>query len=134
MLTVNQRFEHVFRVSQEQVNTFAEVTGDKNPLHLDPEYAAKTIFRRPAVHGAFAIGVFSKIMGMEFPGPGTIYLEHQIQFLKPMYPEVDYKAVVTLVSTVPDKHQGVFRTEIWQDGSDRQIVNGEATVFHRTLL
>jgi len=67
---LNEKDEYrlTFSYSQEQVNKFAEVTGDNNPLHLDEEYAATTMFKRPIMHGFLGGSVFSKIFGTLFPG------------------------------------------------------------------
>ena len=64
MIEQNEEFRHTFSFTQEDVIKFAEVTGDKNPLHLDADYAAKTPFSQPIMHGFLAGSVFSKIFGI----------------------------------------------------------------------
>ena len=96
MIEVNQVYTHDFQFSQEEVNRFAEVTGDKNPVHTDAEYAAKTMFKRPIMHGMLSASLFSKVFGTLFPGEGTIYLKQSLNFLKPMYVDVTYEAVFTV--------------------------------------
>ncbi|HEY1056525.1 MAG TPA: MaoC/PaaZ C-terminal domain-containing protein, partial [Emticicia sp.] len=64
LLEIGDTYKYEFRFSQEDVQKFAEVTGDKNPLHLDPEYAAKTRFKRPIIHGHLSSSVFTRILGM----------------------------------------------------------------------
>jgi 3-hydroxybutyryl-CoA dehydratase len=61
-------------ISAEDVKQFAEVVGDKNPVHIDEEFAARTSFKKRLVHGAFLGGLISKVLGMDFPGQGTIYI------------------------------------------------------------
>jgi acyl dehydratase len=75
MIEKDQTYSHDFRFSQDEVNRFAEVTGDKNPVHTDADYAAKTMFKRPIMHGMLSASLFSKVFGTLFPGEGTIYLE-----------------------------------------------------------
>jgi len=55
-------------ISEKDVAMFAEVTGDDNPLHVDPEYAATTRFGKPIVHGVLLLGIISKVLGRDFPG------------------------------------------------------------------
>ena len=92
-MQLNEVFNHEFSFSQEEVNRFAEVTGDKNPVHTDPEYAAKSQFRKPIMHGMLSASLFSKVFGTLFPGEGTIYLKQTLNFLKPMYVDVQYQAI-----------------------------------------
>jgi len=80
-----------FRFTQNQVEDFARLTGDSNPLHLDPDYASRTLFKKPIIHGVLGASIFSKIMGTLFPGEGTIYLSQQLEFKRPMYVDTTYK-------------------------------------------
>src|SRR6478752_7093968 len=88
-------YTHGFSFSQEEVNRFAEVTGDCNPIHLDESYAASTAFKRPIMHGFLGGSIFSKVFGTLFPGEGTIYLKQSMSFVKPMYTDTAYEAVFT---------------------------------------
>lgn len=67
MIKTGDKYRHEVTYTQEGVIAFAEITGDKNPIHLDPEFAAKTPFGRPIVHGFLSASVFSKVFGMLFP-------------------------------------------------------------------
>jgi acyl dehydratase len=75
MIQKGETYSHEFKFTQNEVNQFAEVTGDKNPVHTDAEYAAKTMFKRPIMHGMLSASLFSKVFGTLFPGEGTIYLK-----------------------------------------------------------
>ena len=83
MIKTGDKYRHEVTYTQEGVIAFAEITGDKNPIHLDPEFAAKTPFGRPIVHGFLSASVFSKVFGMLFPGQGTIYLSQEMGMRKP---------------------------------------------------
>ena len=72
-------------VKDEDIRIFAEVTGDKNPLHLDDEFASKTIFKRRIAHGFLTAGLISAVIGSKLPGNGTIYLSQTLNFLAPVY-------------------------------------------------
>ena len=78
MVKLDSQFEHLFSFTQKDVEAFAKVTGDNNPVHLDESYAAKTMFKRPIMHGMLGATVFSKVFGTMFPGEGTIYLSHYL--------------------------------------------------------
>lgn len=93
---VGETFTQGYSFSQADVERFAEVTGDVNPVHLDPAYAATTPFKLPILHGFLSGSVFSKVFGTVFPGPGTIYLSQEMTFRRPMYPGESYIATFTI--------------------------------------
>lgn len=129
MIEVNQVFTHEFSFSQEEVNRFAEVTGDKNPVHTDATYAAKTLFKRPIMHGMLSASLFSKVFGTLFPGEGTIYLKQSLNFLKPMYVDTKYDAVFTVKELIKDKNRAVVETLI-KNKDGLVCTSGEATVLN----
>lgn len=130
MIEVNQVYSHDFQFSQEEVNRFAEVTGDKNPVHTNPEYAAKTMFKRPIMHGMLSASLFSKVFGTLFPGEGTIYLKQTLNFLKPMYVDTTYEAVFTVKEVLKDKHRAIVETTIKDKTTGTLCTSGEATVLN----
>ena len=80
MYQIGDRYEIEFSFSQEQVNEFCKISGDFNPLHWDEVYAAQTPFKKPIIHGALIASVFSRVMGMEFPGEGSVYVKQITEF------------------------------------------------------
>ncbi len=130
MIEVNQVYTHEFSFSQEEVNQFAQVTGDKNPVHTDAEYAATTMFKRPIMHGMLSASLFSKVFGTLFPGEGTIYLKQSLNFLKPMYVDVSYEAVFTVKEVVLEKHRAIVETSIKDKTTGVVCTSGEATVMN----
>ena len=80
MIQVNDTYTHKFSYSQQQVEEFARVTGDNNPVHTNAEFAATTMFKVPIMHGMLGAALFSKIFGTLFPGDGTIYLSQTLNF------------------------------------------------------
>ncbi len=134
MIEVNQVYTHEFKFSQEEVNQFAQVTGDKNPVHTDPEYAAKTMFKRPIMHGMLSASLFSKVFGTLFPGEGTIYLKQSLSFLKPMYVDVVYEAVFTVKEVMKDKNRAIVETLIKDKTTGIVCTSGEATVMNTTQI
>lgn len=133
MIEVNQVFTHDFQFSQQEVTQFAEVTGDKNPVHTDPDYAAKTMFKRPIMHGMLGASLFSKVFGTLFPGEGTIYLKQTLNFLKPMYVDTPYQAVFTVKEVLKDKNRAIVETVI-KDNDGKLCTSGEATVMNVVMI
>jgi acyl dehydratase len=130
MIKVGDIFTHDFKFSQDEVNRFAEVTGDKNPVHTDAAYAAKTMFKRPIMHGMLSASLFSKVFGTLFPGEGTIYLKQSLSFLKPMYVDTDYEAVFTVKEVIGDKNRAMVETLIKDKNTGLVCTSGEATVLN----
>ncbi len=133
MIEVNQVFTHEFQFSQQEVNQFAEVTGDKNPVHLNADYAATTMFKRPIMHGMLSASLFSKVFGTLFPGEGTIYLKQSLNFLKPMYVDTVYEAVFTVKEVILDKNRAIVETVI-KDKDGKVCTSGEATVLNTSKI
>ncbi len=71
-------------ISESDVYTFAGITGDHNPIHINAEYAAKTLFKERIVHGMFSAGLISTVLGTKLPGPGSIYIDQNIKFKAPV--------------------------------------------------
>lgn len=71
-------------VSEQDVFKFADVTGDFNPLHVDEEYARRSVFGHRIAHGILLAGIISTVLGGEIPGLGTVFVELQIKFIKPV--------------------------------------------------
>lgn len=133
MFDINQEYTHEFSFSQDEVNRFAEVTGDKNPVHTDADYAAKTMFKRPIMHGMLSASLFSKVFGTLFPGEGTIYLKQSLNFLKPMYVDIKYQAVFTVKEVMRDKNRAVVETII-KNPDGLVCTSGEATVMNPGVI
>jgi acyl dehydratase len=129
-----QIYLETFSFAQEDVNQFAQITGDHNPIHIDPVYAATTLFGKPIIHGILGASVLSKILGMYFPGEGTIYLSQQVSFKRPMYVGVEYQAILTVKEVIKDKHQAMIETKIIEKGSGKTNLIGEACIMNKLKI
>lgn len=134
MIEVNDVFKYDFAFTQDEVVQFAEVTGDKNPVHLNADYAAQTMFKRPIMHGFLSGSVFSKVFGMMFPGEGTIYLKQNMAFLRPMYVDTEYEAIFTVTEVNREKHQILVETKIVDKSTQKETIQGEALVMHQEKI
>ena len=116
-------------ISDDVIRSFAELTGDTNPVHLDDAYAARTRFGRRIAHGMIAAGLISAALANDLPGPGTVYLGQTLQFKAPVYPGDTVTATVEVKSVRADKPIAVFTT--FCTNQDNIIVlEGEATVLY----
>lgn len=130
----NAVHRYTFRFSQADVIDFARITGDNNPLHLDDAFAAQTPFKRPIIHGMLGASVFTKVLGTEFPGFGSVYMGQTLEFLRPMFVDTDYEAVFTVQSTNPAKHTAEIQGEIRDSQTGKVTLRGVATLMHREKI
>jgi 3-hydroxybutyryl-CoA dehydratase len=115
-------------VTEADVTTFAGLIGDFNPLHVDAEYARKSRFGRRIAHGMFAGGLISAVLGNRLPGPGSIYLSQQIEFLAPVYIGDTITATAEVTAWRADKRIITLKTDcVNQD--QVQVVTGKAVLM-----
>ena len=127
-LRLNQTFSTNFSFSQQDVADFARVTGDNNPVHLDEDFASKTIFKTRIMHGMLGACVFSKVFGTLFPGEGTIYLSQSVNFLKPMYVDLIYEAHFEVMEILEKNRARISTSILTNEG--KKVVVGEAVVMN----
>lgn len=84
-LSVGQSASYAKTITEADVVLFAGITGDDNPVHLNAEYAAETMFKQRIAHGMFSAGLISAVLGTRMPGPGAIYIDQQLSFKAPVY-------------------------------------------------
>jgi len=115
-------------INDDDIQKFAEASGDHNPLHLDDEFARTTRFGRRIAHGMLSASVISAVIAHELPGPGSIYLGQTIQFVAPVFPGDTVTARVTVTSIREDKPIMKLET-ICTNQRAEVVVKGEATVL-----
>jgi 3-hydroxybutyryl-CoA dehydratase len=113
-------------LSGDDVRRFADVTGDRNPMHLSREFAEKTRFKKPVVHGILTAGTISAAIGMKLPGPGCIYLSQTLEFKAPVFPGDEITARVEIVEVISQKRLR-FRTRCFNQ-NQVLVIDGEAVV------
>ena len=114
-------------VTDADIVAFAEVTGDRNPVHLDPAYAANTPFKTPISHGMLTAGYISAVFGMQLPGPGAIYVSQTLNFRAPVRHGDQVTASVRIVDLIPAKRRARFEC-ICRVG-DKVVLEGEAILM-----
>lgn len=134
MLKIGDTYSSKFIITQEQVNDFAKLSGDDNPIHLDEEYAATTPFKQTIVHGIFSASVFSKVIGTEFPGHGSIYLGQNLEFKRPIYPGKEYEARFEILETREGKHTAKISTQVYELERGKIVIDGWSEMMHKEKL
>jgi acyl dehydratase len=95
---VGQRAERRLTLTASHVKTFAELTGDYNPLHFDESFASRTKFGRLVVQGGLTTGLLHALVAMDMPGPGTVFLSQNWKFTAPVYIDDTITAAAEVVS------------------------------------
>lgn len=114
--------------TESDVCTFAQISGDINPLHLDQEYASTTVFKERIVHGMLTAGLISAVIGTQLPGVGTIYLWQNLRFTAPVKLGDTIEADVEVVAKLEEKNQARLRT-ICRNQRREIVIDGEALVM-----
>ena len=115
-------------ISAEDVRRFAETVGDLNPVHLDEAFAENSFFKKRIVHGAFLGGLISKVLGMDFPGQGTIYISQNSTFKRPVYVDTTVRVEIKVTQVIPEKRRLVLDTHVLNSDGD-VCMTGSATVW-----
>jgi 3-hydroxybutyryl-CoA dehydratase len=127
-LTVDQTYEKSVTVTEEMIERFAQAIGDHNPLHLDEKYAKGTRFKTRVAHGMLQAGILSGILGMEFPGVGTIYLSQTLKFTRPVFIGDTIAFHLKVLELIQEKNRIRLET-VCTNQKGETILTGEALVM-----
>ncbi len=128
---VGDVFTHDIKYTQEQVNLYAQISGDTNPLHTDEAAGKASMFGRNIIHGHFSASVFTKVFGVLYYAEGHIYMKQNNTFLKPMFVDTDYRAVVTVKEIFPEKNRVLYETKVIDVASGAETITGEALLMNK---
>ena len=131
MIKVGDQFKHDFSYTQEDVNLFAKVSGDTNPLHIDAEAGKNSVFGRNIIHGFLGGSVFTKIFGALWMADGHVYMKQTMQWLKPMFVDTTYEAVITVKEIFPEKNRVLYDCAIFDKAKNEQTFTGEALLMNK---
>ena len=126
-LKIGQSYAMSRIFTQQDVKDFASLSYDTNPLHTDAEYAQSTRFGQLIVPGFLTASMFSAIIGTKFPGKGTIYLSQNMSFWKPVFPEKEVIAEVTVKELYPLNRRALLETCCY-DENHELLISGTALV------
>ena len=115
------------QVTDRDIELFAEVSPDRNPVHLDDDYARDTIFEGRIAHGMLTAGLISAVIGEQLPGHGTVYLGQSLKFLAPVRPGDTVLAEVSVTAIDPGRRRVTLETRCAV--GDTVVLKGEALVL-----
>ncbi len=126
-LSVGQAVEINRVVGAADIEAFAEVSGDNNPVHLDEDYARTTQFGERIAHGMLSAAYISAILGTRLPGPGAIYLSQSLRFRRPV--RIGDLVVARATVTALDEAKGRVTLETVCEVGGKTVMDGEAVVI-----
>jgi len=125
-LEIGQTAERRRTVAAADIDAFAAVTGDNNPIHLDEAYAQATPFKGRIAHGMLSAGYISAVLGTELPGPGAIYVSQTLSFSRPVRIGAEVTARVAVSAIDAARGRVTFATQCVVAG--KTVIEGEAVV------
>lgn len=126
-LSVGMTAVHGKTVTDADILLFTGVSGDTNPLHLDHDFASRTMFGGPIVHGMLTASLISTVVGTRLPGPGCIYLSQNLRFRAPVRISDTVKTRATILEVIAEKRR--IRLETVCKVGDTVVLDGEALVM-----
>jgi len=131
MLQIGDEFRHKFSYTQQDVNDYARVSGDTNPLHIDPQAGRESMFGRNIIHGFLGASVFTKIFGALWYVDGHVYLSQSIRWLKPMFTDQEYEALIRVKEIFPEKNRVTYECAVYDAATGEQTIAAEATLMNK---
>lgn len=126
-LRIGQFAERTNEVTDAVIRQFAEVSGDSNPVHLDAAFAATTQFKERIAHGMLSAAYISAVIGMDLPGPGSIYISQTLSFRRPVKLGARVLTRVEITALDPEKARATLACTCSVDG--KNVVEGEAVIM-----
>ena len=127
-IRVGDAAEFAKTVTETDIVMFAGITGDLNPAHVDQVWAEKTMFKGRIAHGMLSGGLISAVLGMQLPGPGSIYLSQELKFLAPVHIGDTITARAEVVEIIEGKNRVLIKTTC-RNQDETVVVDGVALVM-----
>lgn len=127
-ITIGTTATRSLTLTSEHVEKYAEITGDRNPLHFDEDFASRTKFGGLIVQGGLTTGLLNALVAMDMPGPGTVFLSHDWRFTGPVYIGDTITAIAEVISAHPDKPVTQLHIEITRQTGET-VLEGEAWCY-----
>ena len=126
-LRLNQTEELEKKITEKDINEFAKLSGDDNPVHTNSDFAKKPIFKQKVAHGFLSASLISMLIATKLPGPGSIYLSQNLKFLAPVFIDDLVRVKVTVEEIDQEKKKVKLQTECFKN--EKKIISGEAVVL-----
>lgn len=127
-LNIGDHAEFSKTISETDSYLYAGITGDFNPIHVNKPYSQKSIYGERIAHGFLTAGFISTVIGIELPGPGTVYLKQSMTFLRPVMIDETITATVTVMEKNVKKNRVTLKTECFNE-KEELVLTGEAVVM-----
>ncbi len=127
-LHVGQSATRTLSVTHDHVEKYAQITGDRNPLHFDEEFAAATPFGRLVAHGGITAGILNALVAEDLPGPGTVFMSQQLEYVAPVYIGDTIVGEVEVLKVHESKPVTQLRVEVRRE-SGEVVLKGEAWCY-----
>ncbi len=114
-------------ISEADIKQFAGISGDRNPVHLDAEFANKSRFGKRIAHGMIGASFFSALFGTKLPGEGCVYVSQSLKFRKPVYMDDTIVAIVEIKKIEKEKRRLYFNT--FCKVGRHKVITGEAEIY-----
>jgi acyl dehydratase len=128
-LTVGDTASRSKVIADADIHAFADLTGDHNPIHVDDEFASRTLFGKRIAHGMLSASLISAVLANDLPGQGSIYLGQTLQFVAPVFIGDEVTARVTVIAVRDTKPIATLET-VCVNQRNEVVIKGEATVHY----
>jgi 3-hydroxybutyryl-CoA dehydratase len=114
-------------VTDADIKSFAGISGDRNPVHLDEKYAEESRYKKRIAHGMMTASYFSALFGTKIPGEGCVYVAQSLKFKRPVYIDDTVTATVEVIKVDLSKKRVFFKTTC--KVNNKIVTDGEAEIF-----
>ncbi|MHA3105235.1 MaoC family dehydratase [Acinetobacter sp. ANC 3791] len=126
-IQIGMKVSYSQTITDSDIKTFAGLSGDHNPVHVDEKYAENSRFKRRIAHGLMSAGFFSQLFGTRLPGPGCVYTAQSLKFLRPVYINDTVLATVEVTAVDLSRKRVNFRTYCMV--KNKMVIDGEAEIY-----
>ena len=126
-LEVGMEASYAKHISEGDIQSFADISGDTNPVHMSHEYASQTVFKERIAHGILTASLVSTVLGTKLPGPGCIYISQSLNFRAPVKINDEVVAVARVTELVQGKGRAIFTCNCQVNG--KTVLDGEAVIL-----
>lgn len=126
-IQIGMKISYSQTITDSDIKTFAGLSGDHNPVHVDEKYAENSRFKRRIAHGLMSAGFFSQLFGTRLPGPGCVYTAQSLKFLRPVYMNDTVVATVEVIAVDIQRKRVNFKT--YCTVNNKMVIDGEAEIY-----
>jgi len=126
-ISIGMKVSYSRVITDADIKSFADISGDRNPIHLNKDYAKSSRYGKKIAHGLMTASFFSALFGMKIPGEGCVYVSQSLEFKRPVYIGDNVTAIVIVTNIDLSKRRVYFKT-ICKVG-DKVVTNGEAEIY-----